>query len=288
MARFLIWIGKSANPTPKALGGDMELVDSIHLGGDTSGSGALRRLLRPRTMSPGSRSLIDILAVVPATPVSLSQACAQGRRERATIALGFLCQGTHPPLGSDNCNRESPDRHGWYPFAMVLISPPWSGQPADRSKAISLPTNYYVARASRSCFSCSSGRLVEMISKSYCLSSSMILSGAVAPLVKANRAEVPSVTFSRTCLMKSSLMPTSAIEPAPMAAPIAAPRKGTKKMSPNRNPQKAPPRAPEPPCSWRVVGFLFPWGQLTTAASSRLIICCSCSPCRARSTRSAP
>src|SRR5215207_9342702 len=152
MARFLIWIGKSANPTPKALGGDMELVDSIHLGGDASGSGALRRLLRPRTMSrpptvalmtrptvetmpaaslkrvrpvipitaqvvkypstravalgrglrepknrmvrrskggaieppiartmsPGSRSLIDILlAVVPATPVSLSQACAK-------------------------------------------------------------------------------------------------------------------------------------------------------------------------------------------------------------------
>src|SRR5215207_1059837 len=51
MARFLIWIGKSANLTPKALGGDMELVDSIHLGGDASGSGALRRLLRPRTMS---------------------------------------------------------------------------------------------------------------------------------------------------------------------------------------------------------------------------------------------
>src|SRR5215212_4727487 len=203
-----------------------------------------------RTMSPGSRSLIDILlAAVLATPVSLSRACAQGRGERATIALGFLCQGRHLLLGSDNCNREAPDRHGWYPFAMGLIYPPWSGQPADRSKVISLPTPYYVAKASRSCFSCSSGRLVEMISKSYCLSSSMILSGAVAPLVKANSAEDPSVTFSLICFMKSSLIPTSAIDPvsAPIPAPIAAPRKGTKKISPNRKPQKAPPSAPAPP-----------------------------------------
>src|SRR5215213_6973975 len=197
IARFLIWSGKSAIPTPKALGGDMELIDSIHLDGCASGSGALSRLLRPRTtsrpptialktrpiveaalsappkraspttpiaaqvvkypsardvalgrglrdpknrivrrskggaieppmartMSPGSRSLIDILlAVVPATPASLSQACAQGRGERATIALGFLCQGRHPLFGSDDC-REAPDEHGWYPFAMGLIYP---------------------------------------------------------------------------------------------------------------------------------------------------------------------
>src|SRR5215216_7901000 len=121
---------------------------------------------------------------------------------------------------------------------------------------------YSCAKASRSCFSCSSGRLVEMISKSYCLSSSITLSGAVAPLVRANSAELPGVTFSRTCVMKSSLIPTSAIEPvsAPMPAPIAAPRKGTKKISPNRKPQNAPPIAPAPPVlnSWRVVGFLLP------------------------------
>src|SRR5215207_11089987 len=81
-----------------------------------------------RTMSPGSRSLIDILlAVVPATQVSLSQACAQERGERATTALGFLCQGRLPLLGSDKCNREALDRHGWYPFAMGHIYPPWSG-----------------------------------------------------------------------------------------------------------------------------------------------------------------
>jgi hypothetical protein len=36
--------------------------------------------------------------------------------------------------------------------------------------------------------------LVEMISKSYCFSSSMTLSGAVAPLVKANKAEVLGCT----------------------------------------------------------------------------------------------
>src|ERR671920_2276687 len=37
----------------------------------------------------------------------------------------------------------------------------------------------------------------------------MTLSGAVASLVRANSADVPGVTFSRTCLMKSSSMPTS-------------------------------------------------------------------------------
>src|SRR5215218_3739514 len=78
-----------------------------------------------------------------------------------------------------------------------------------------------------------------MISKSYALSSSTTLSGAVAPLVRANRAEVPSVTFSRTCLMKSSSMPTSDIA-LPMPAPIAAPRKGTKKIIPIKKPQNAP------------------------------------------------
>src|ERR687898_176770 len=175
-------------------------------------------------------------------------------------------------------------RCGYYPCARVLTCPPWSGQPAHRSKAILL-LYYSWAKASRSCFSCSSGRLVEMISKLYCLSSSMTLSGAVAPLVKANRAEVPGVTFSRTCLMKSSSIPTSAIEP--VSAPIAAPRKGTKKISPIRKPQNAPQPA-RPPCNSRDLGFLLPWGQLTTAASSSVINCRSCMPCRAIRTRSAP
>ena len=92
--------------------------------------------------------------------------------------------------------------------------------------------------------------------------------------------------------MKSSSIPTSANDPdsAPMPAPIAAPRNGTKKISPNRKPQKAPQVAPAPavPCSWWVLGFLSPTGHLTTAASSRVIICRSCRPCRAMSTLSAP
>src|ERR671912_2446342 len=150
---------------------------------------------------------------------------------------------------------------------------------------------YSWAKASRSFCSCSSGRLVEMISKSYCLSSSTTLS-TVAPLVSANSAEVPGITFSRTCLMKSSLIPTSAIEPVspPMPAPIAAPRNGTKKISPNKKPQKAPQVAPPPAvlCSWWVLGFLSPAGHLTTAASWRVIICRSCRPSRAMSTLSAP
>src|SRR5215213_10976352 len=168
-----------------------------------------------------------------------------------------------------------------------------SGFLSDRSAAMSLVYSYYSwAKASRNFCSCSSGRLVEMISKLYCLSSSITLSGAVAPLVRANSAEVPGVTFSRTCLMKSSSIPTSAIEPvsAPIPAPIAAPRNGTKKISPNRKPQKAPLIAPTPAmlCKSRVLGFLLPWGQLTTAASWRVIICRSCRPCRAMRTLSAP
>jgi len=51
MARFLIWTGKSAIPNPNALAGDVKLIDSIHLDGGASGSGTLRRLLRPRTIS---------------------------------------------------------------------------------------------------------------------------------------------------------------------------------------------------------------------------------------------
>jgi hypothetical protein len=63
-----------------------------------------------------------------------------------------------------------------------------------------------------------------------------------------------------------------------------------KKISPIRKPQNAPQAAPAPAvlCSWRVMGCFLPSGQLTTAASSRLIIWRSCSPCRARSTLSAP
>src|SRR5829696_4440711 len=170
-------------------------------------------------------------------------------------------------LGSNCFGLESAGFAGYYRFAAA---------PPSRSGAVRSvtapeqggPTAYSGAKASRNCFSCSSGRLVEMISKSYCLSSSTTLS-TVAPLVSANSAEVPGVTFSRTCLTKSSLMPTSANEPdsAPMPAPIAAPRKGTKKISPNRKPQKAPPSAPAPVvlCSWRVSGFFLPKGQLTTA-----------------------
>src|SRR5215211_4734021 len=51
IARFLICSGKSATPIPNALGGDMKSIDSIHPGGEASGSGALSRLLKLRTMS---------------------------------------------------------------------------------------------------------------------------------------------------------------------------------------------------------------------------------------------
>src|SRR4028118_1570490 len=64
MAKFLIWIGKRATPIPNALAGDVEVTDSIHLGGGASGSGVLRRLLRPRTMSrPPTDALITVPAV---------------------------------------------------------------------------------------------------------------------------------------------------------------------------------------------------------------------------------
>src|ERR687897_931004 len=75
IARFLIWSGKSAIPNPNALGGDMELIDSIHLGGCASGYGALRRLLRPRTMSrPPTEALITRPAVEAAPPAPAAPA----------------------------------------------------------------------------------------------------------------------------------------------------------------------------------------------------------------------
>jgi len=47
----------------------MELIDFIHLDGCVSGSGALRRLLRPRTMSrPPTEALITRPAVEAAPP----------------------------------------------------------------------------------------------------------------------------------------------------------------------------------------------------------------------------
>src|SRR5215210_1509940 len=205
--------------------------------------------------------------------------------ERTTIGFGFSCQSGLLLLGSDYYSLESaltPQttisllRHPLFCSGAVrLVTAPEQGR----------PTTYSWAKASRSCFSCSSGRLVEIISKSYAFSSSTTLSTAVAPLVSANRAEVPSVTFSRTCFIKSSSMPTSDI--APDIPPIAAPRRGTKKIIPIRKPQKAPQPAP-PPCNSRVLGFLLPWGQLTTAASSSVINSRSCMPCRAIRTRSAP
>src|ERR687889_1436610 len=51
IARFLTCSGKSTIPNPNALGGDMESMDSIHLGGDESGSGGASTVLRPSTRS---------------------------------------------------------------------------------------------------------------------------------------------------------------------------------------------------------------------------------------------
>src|SRR5918998_665970 len=197
---------------------------------------------------------------------------------------GFLYQSVLPLLGLRSSGRWTRYRRGNHTVCDKLYlsalerSTRWPLQG-------DLKSCYSWAKASRSWLSCSSGRLVEIISKSYCLSSSAILSNAVAPLVSANRAEVPSVPFSRTFLIKSSSIPTSFI--APHIPPIAAPSQGTKKISPIRKPQKAPQPAP-PPCNSRVFGFLLPWGQLTTAASWSVINSRSCMPCRAMSTLPAP
>src|SRR5215208_8323455 len=94
----------------------------------------------------------------------VDSARAPGAEGRATTAFGSLCQRRLPLLAL------------------------WSGHHVDRSTALSHYPS--CAKASRSLFSCSWGRFVEMISKSYAFSSSMILSGAVAPLVRANSAEV--------------------------------------------------------------------------------------------------
>ena len=78
IARFLIWSGKSAIPKPNALVGDMAFIDSIHLGGCASGSGAFRRLLMPRTMrraptaTPMTRPAVE--TALPAPPKRASPA----------------------------------------------------------------------------------------------------------------------------------------------------------------------------------------------------------------------
>src|SRR5215203_2609600 len=131
-----------------------------------------------------------------------------------------------------------------------------------------------------------------MISKANCwVNSATTSSRSAAPLVSANSAEVPSVTSSPTRLMNSASIPSFSREvdrEAAVPAPIAAPRKGMKKISPNKKPQKAPPSAISP-MRWScgILGFLLPSGQLTTAASSRVIIFRSCMPCRAISVRAA-
>src|SRR5918994_97557 len=51
IARFLTCSGKSTIPSPNALGGDMESLDSIHFGGVESVSGGASTVLSPRTRS---------------------------------------------------------------------------------------------------------------------------------------------------------------------------------------------------------------------------------------------
>jgi hypothetical protein len=75
IARFLICSGKSAIPNPNALGGDMELIDSIHLGGGASGSGEWSRLLRPRTMSR-----VPIVALMTRPTVEMAPSAPPKRR----------------------------------------------------------------------------------------------------------------------------------------------------------------------------------------------------------------
>jgi hypothetical protein len=88
ITRFLIWSGKSAIPNPNALGGDMELIDSIHLGGCASGYGALRRLLRPRTISrPPTEALITRPAVeAPSAPAAPSKRVSPAMPMAAQVA----------------------------------------------------------------------------------------------------------------------------------------------------------------------------------------------------------
>jgi len=108
--------------------------------------------------------------------------------------------------------------------------------------------------------------LVEISVAPLSLNSSSTLSMTTDD-VSTNSADVPGVTWSRTLRMKSSSMPTSAMEPdrAPMAAPTAMPSSGTKKMSPNKRPQKLPPRAPAlfRLCNCSVFGFFLPSAQYT-------------------------
>ena len=147
------------------------------------------------------------------------------------------------------------------------------------------------ANVSRSLDSSSLDRLVAIISNLNPLMASATLS-STASLVNRKRAEVPSVTLPRTDFMKSSLIPTWAMEPAsaPIAAPTTIPNIGIKNIRPNNKPQKAPLSAPAPVKSLKcfVFGFFFPIGQVTIAASCRLISCFLLKPSITSSASSAP
>src|SRR5215211_9137079 len=115
--------------------------------------------------------------------------------EHASANSGHLCRCALPLLGLESYNQEVPGRYGYVclqpslPIRLEAVNPLTAPRP---SRSL-LPTTYSWAKASRSLCSCSSGRLVEMISKSYAFSSSTTLSTAVAPLVSANSADVTSV-----------------------------------------------------------------------------------------------
>ena len=91
--------------------------------------------------------------------------------------------------------------------------------------------------------------------------------------VMTNSAEVPGWTSLRTESMKSSSIPTSAIDPLtpPSAAPTAMPKSGTKNSSPNSNPQNEPESAPTPArlCNCLVFGRFLPAGQLSHGSRHR-------------------
>jgi len=74
IARFLIWSGNSTIPIPNALASVMELAATIHLGRDASGSGVLKSLYRPKTMSSTpsvtliTRPIVEAVLPAPAVP----------------------------------------------------------------------------------------------------------------------------------------------------------------------------------------------------------------------------
>src|SRR5215203_1147582 len=126
-------------------------------------------VLQAATLQPplvDSRSKSSSTVLLPSGSHRVSPTSLNTGWHRAHVGpnSGNLCQCVLPLLGLESYNQEAPGRYGYVRLRQSLPIRPGAVNPLT-APGQSCPC-YTWAKASRSLFSCSSGRLVEMISKS--------------------------------------------------------------------------------------------------------------------------